>query len=176
MTETNLIEDLRLLSPPDLRWLLALSGVAVIGLVALWLWRRLARPVALPAPATEPAAAPWETALAALERLSSLLRPEASHEYGVAATAVLRSYLEDRFGLHAPRLATEEFLALAAGSDALPGAHRERLGRFLEGCDLFKFGRFTGTPEELRGLHAAAVDFVLASRPVAAASPEGPTP
>jgi hypothetical protein len=165
MTETNLIEDLRLLSPPDLRWLLAVLAAAVLALVGLGLWRRLARRAALPGPPTVAGAPPWETALAALERLSPLLRPESSRDYGMAATTVLRGYIEDRYGLHAPRLATEEFLVTAAGSGALPASHRASLGRFLSGCDLFKFGRFTGTPEELRALHAAAVDFVLASRP-----------
>lgn len=176
MTETNLIEDLRLLSPPDLRWLVWLALVALGATAALGIWRRLARRPAPPDRGGASETTPWEDALAALERLAPLLRPEASRDYGMEATGVLRRYIECRYGLHAPRLATEEFLAAAAGSEALPRVHRESLGRFLGGCDLFKFGRFTGTPEELRGLHAAAVDFVLASRPAAPAAPGGAPP
>lgn len=174
MTETNLIEDLRRLSPPDWGWLAVFALGLLAGLVALGVWRWRVRRAPRTGSGPEGGAAPWTVALEALERLAPLLRTEASRDYGRAATAILRTYIETRYGLHAPRLATEEFLVAAARSDALPAAQRGNLGRFLGGCDLFKFGRFTGTPEELRALHVAALDFVLASRPADAAGPGGP--
>jgi hypothetical protein len=174
MTDTNLIEDLYLLSPPDHRWALAAAlaalGVLVLVLALRWLRRR---PAAVPAARDSAVIPPWETALAELERLAPLLRPEASRDYALAATAILRGYIEARHGLRAPRLATEEFLAVAGQAAELPPAHRESLARFLACGDLFKFGRYTATSAELRQLHAAAVDFVLASRPTApAGAPE----
>lgn len=176
MIETNLIEDLRRLTPPDTRlWMVAVvAAMAVLATLGIWRWARR-RPAHAP-PASQTATdAAWETALAELERLASLLRPEASREYCMAATSVLRRYIEQRYGLCAPRLATEEFLGVASRSPGLPSGHRQSLGRFLVECDLCKFGRYTATTEELGRLHAAAVEFVLASRPaIREGAAEGP--
>lgn len=160
MKDTNLIEDLRRLQPPDVTWVVVgLLGLLLAGTVA-WAWlRRGPRPT--PAPPAGPPA--WELALAELEALVGLLRPEASRDYGTASTAVLRRYIEQCYGLSAPRQATEEFLAAAASSTSLPAEHRESLARFLRRGDLCKFGRFTATAAELAELHATAVAFVLAS-------------
>jgi hypothetical protein len=172
VNDTNLIEDLRLLAPPDRRWALviALALAALLALAAWWRRRRQVRPFA-PVITPAPGVPPWDTALAELERLTALLRPERARDYAIASTTVLRWYLEQRHGLQAPRLATEEFLAAAGRSEALPSNHRESLGRFLQLCDLLKFGRYAASGGELGELHAAAVAFVLASRPPAAALP-----
>lgn len=166
MTEADLIEDLRLLAPPSYAWawgLLFVLGVAA-GLTIVWrLTRRLHPPTNVK---SAPPPAPWDLALAQLEHLLPLLAPERSREYGIQSTGVLRRYVEARHHLRAPRLATEEFLVAAAQSPTLPAAHRESLGRFLVLCDLFKFGRYLATAEELRQLHSAAVEFVLASQPL----------
>jgi len=166
MNDTNLIEDLRLLSPPDHRWALVLAVAVMTVLALLWWWRRhpRLRPAAPDAPES-PGAPPWETALAELERLTALLQPDTSRDYAMASTAVLRRYVEQRYGLRAPRLATEEFLVAASRAEALPPDHREGLGRFLRLGDLLKFGRYTATAGELGELHAAALAFVMASRP-----------
>jgi hypothetical protein len=163
MKDTNLIEDLRHLSPPDLRVWLVLVGLVILGLAALRFWSR--RSTRQPSQPQEAGAAPWETALMELERLIGLLRPEASRDYAIAATTILRRYVEQRFQLHAPRQATEEFLAAATRSDALSPEQRAALGRFLACGDLFKFGRFTAATGELAALHEAALAFVQDSRP-----------
>jgi hypothetical protein len=174
MNDTNLIEDLRLLAPPDHRWAVALALAGAALAVLTWWWRRLrhARPAPSPLP-TPSGSPPWEIALAEHERLAALLRPETSRDYGIASTTVLRRYLEERYGLQAPRLATEEFLAVASRTEALPTEHRQSLDRFLRLCDFLKFGRYTASAGELRGLHTAALAFVMASRPAEDAGPAG---
>jgi len=175
MNETNLIEDLRLLAPPQNGWVFGLIAALLGGSALAWvLWRRSRRPIQ-PAPSPRGDSAAWETALAALEGLASLLDPDRSRDYGIAATTILRRFLESRYQLHAPRLTTAEFLAAARASPALPATHQTALERFLEPCDLCKFGRYRATLEELQQLHAAAVAFVLESRPETGA-PRGMTP
>ena len=176
MNTTHLIEDFRLLSPPDYGgWVaFALVGVLALG-VFLLLRRRIAR--ATP-PATKATGPPlWELALAELEALTTLLSRDHSRDYAIQSTGILRRYIEARYALRAPRLATEEFLVMARGSPALPADHRVSLERFLELCDLLKFGRYLATVAELEPLHAAAVAFVLASRSATRASDlaEGPS-
>lgn len=165
MNATNLIEDLRLLSPPDYRWVVALGlGFVALG-ASVWWWRRLHHSGGAPlAPTQSPGRPPWETALEALERLTPLLRPATSREYAIEATAVLRRYLEERYGLHAPRLATEEFLVAATRDPRLPSGPREGLDHLLRLSDLLKFGRYSASADELGELHAASLAFVMASR------------
>ncbi|OQC65607.1 MAG: hypothetical protein BWX48_02357 [Verrucomicrobia bacterium ADurb.Bin006] len=171
MNETNLIEDLRLLSPPSFGWALAAAAVAACGLLLALALRGKARRERTSPPGTPDAPAPWDWALAELERFTGLLRTDRSRDYGIAATGVLRGYVEARYGLRAPRLTTEEFLTAAGASDALPAADRQHLGRFLQLCDLCKFGRYLADVGELQELHAAALAFVLRSRPESAAAP-----
>lgn len=170
MIETNLIEDFEILKPPgSLGWLVWLLGAVLLAVVlAVWKSGRTAHPV--PPHAGPGNLAPWDAALLELERLGTELSSERSREYGMAATAVLRGYVEARYGWRAPQLATEEFLVVAAGSSQLPMAHRQVLARFLTTGDLFKFGRFLASMNELNELHAAAIAFVLASRPAPVAS------
>ncbi len=173
MDTTNLIEDLRLLSPPNLGVWLVL-GLAVVLLAGLFLCARLFRRTAhAAAEVTGPDL--WDVALAELEHLTLLLNRGHSRDYAIQSTGILRRYIEARYLLRAPKLATEEFLVLAKDSPALPAGHRESLRRFLELCDLLKFGRYTAPAAELAALHAAAVAFVLASRPARPANghPEG---
>jgi hypothetical protein len=164
MMETNLIEDLRRLSPPGVSWWIGLALVAGVTAAA---WRLLRRPKgrAGPGAANPPAADVWGETLRELERLLPLLRPDRSRAYGMASTALLRRYLEHRYAIHAPLLATEEFLAAARQSPALPTSHRQTLGEYLRLCDLLKFGRAVAETAELHQLHSAAVEFVTVSRP-----------
>jgi hypothetical protein len=56
---------------------------------------------------------------------------------------ILRTYIEDRFGLHAPDRTTEEFLAEARTSHALSVGDVTLLEQFLTRCDMVKFAAMT---------------------------------
>ena len=86
-----------------------------------------------------------ERASARLKALMARPRPEGAEAVGaffVELSDLVRHYLEDRFGLHAPELTTEEFLDVAAGSPDLSQAHQGFLRDFLRRSDQVKFARY----------------------------------
>lgn len=100
-------------------------------------------------------ASAFEIAGARLARLKTGPRPEghaAIDAFFVELSAIVRQYLEDRFGLHAPELTTEEFLDVAAGSPDLNQSHQGFLRDFLGRADQVKFARYlpdAGTIDEV---------------------------
>ena len=165
----QLIDDLRLLEPPEPFRLNPWMVVAVVVLaVAAWWFirrRRATRGARLQAQAIHQA---HDDALAELERLFTLIEREESRHYAQESSTIIRRYIETRFGLSAPRRATEEFLAEAQQSPKLDPQHKALLGDFLRICDLLKFARTFANRAELKELHAAAVRFVKETRQTAA--------
>lgn len=145
------------------RWLGIGGGVlaAVAVLATLFFWRRSRLRVADAVPVQ-----PHVKAMRELARLRSAERrtPAEIDAFYVAVSAVLRSYLEERFGLRAPERTTEEFLQELDGSEVLKDQQPE-LRAFLSQCDLVKFaGQMPGEPVHLETL-GAAERFVAATRP-----------
>jgi hypothetical protein len=144
-------------------WLLGAGGLALAAL-AMLLWRaRRARAPRF----VETAPPPHAAALRALARLRTAPRATAAEieAFYVEVSAVLRVYLEERFGLHAPERTTEEFLADAQASALLDVTQRAELGRFLSQCDLVKFARVRPGEDVHSATLAQAEDFVEATRP-----------
>ena len=163
----QLIDDLRLLEPPEPfrlnPWLVA----AVLALlVFIWWfrrWRKATHGTRMQARAMQKA---QEDALAELEKLFALIDREESRPYATESSAIIRRYIETRFELSAPRRSTEEFLAEAQQSPRLDPEHQALLGEFLRICDLLKFARTFADRTELKNLHDAAVRFVKETRHV----------
>lgn len=86
----------------------------------------------------------------------------------VELSAIVRRYLEDRYGLRAPELTTEEFLREAQRSGQLSSRHRDLLSDFLVRCDRVKFARYEPDEEESRQALASARTFLEETRLVAA--------
>lgn len=162
----------------------ALRRAILIGAVALvlaagllvWLARRAARarPPAPPAPPTPP----HVLALAALREL--LARPwieERNVEpFYVELSGIVRTYLERRFGLHAPEQTTDEFIREATSSRLLSLDHQQLVGAFLEQSDLVKFARHQPESADMRNAAAAAERLIQETVPGPAAGPGGPAP
>ena len=125
--------------------------------VTLWALRRRRGgvPPAPPRPAHELAAA-------ALDELRRRRLPDAGawEAYYVALSAIVRGYLEHRFGLRAPEMTTEEFLQATARGGALERAHRGLLGEFLGESDLVKFARHVPSLGDAERAWTAARRFV----------------
>jgi len=147
--------------PPEpgrssLVWALAGALALALGVVA---WRRGSRG---PTPTSA-----FETAVAALAALAAKGAPagDAIDAWYVALSAVVRRYVEDRYGLRAPELTTEEFMREAFRSQAIQVEHRPLLRGFLERCDRVKFAAYRPTEAESLEALAAAQRFVHESRP-----------
>lgn len=145
-------------------WLARIAGAALLGALlwlGWWLWRRRK-----PTKAREHIVPPDERARTRLNAALALLdHPE---RFCTTVSEITRSYLEERFGLKAPDQTTEEFLAVLPKNAELDERHKESLAGFLTGCDLVKFARFEPARADLEALHAAALDLVLQTAPVAA--------
>ena len=142
--------------PPDYRplwW--GLSGLLLLLALAAGLyWFLNSRPAAVVAP-PRPA---QEIALEALRHLRAARLPEAGRyaDYYIRITAIVRTYIEERFGLRVPEMTTEEFLQVAQRDQRLAPDHRASLAQFLGDADLVKFARHVPTIEDATRAYEAA--------------------
>ena len=165
----QLIDDLRLLEPPEPfrlnPWIVA---AVLMVLVFLWWFRRWRKTTHGARSQAQAIRQAHDDALAELERLFALIEREESRPYAIESSAIIRRYIEVRFDLAAPKRSTEEFLAEAQHSPKLGPDHQTLLGDFLGYCDLLKFARTFANRTELKELHEAAVRFVKETRQTAA--------
>ena len=98
------------------------------------------------------------------EALALLAQPR---EFCITVSDISRGYLEERFAFHAPERTTEEFLYELRETNLLTPDQKEKLGEFLQRCDLVKFARYEPREPELRELHGSAVRLVEETEPAA---------
>jgi len=96
------------------------------------------------------------------EALALISQPK---PFCILVSDTVRTYLEERFTFRAPERTTEEFLYELQGTDLLAGEQKEKLGEFLESCDLVKFAKYEPQETELRGLHSSAFRLVEETEP-----------
>ena len=135
--------------------------LAVIGF-AVWYWRgRVKRVRALTLN---------EQTLQRLEAIRPLMQPASAREFGIAASEIVRTYIERRFDVVATQRTTEEFLqSLLQDADASLADHRPLLENFLQLCDFVKFAGVSLTSPDMESLFQSARNFVLETgRPAAA--------
>ena len=77
---------------------------------------------------------------------------------------ILRHYIENRFGLHAPEQTTEEFLGLMQASPALPPVYQGLLKEFLQHCDLVKFAEHVPSTEDIQNTFDACKNFIFETK------------
>lgn len=127
----------------------------VIGGVAMWRVLGTKRRIAEQRNAYEDAIA----ALAGLQRRGAPGAADAD-QWFVELSAIVRTYVEQRYDIRAPELTTEEFLLVAVRSKELTNEHRTQLAGFLERCDRVKFAGYRPDPAESIATLDAARAFV----------------
>ena len=103
-----------------------------------------------------------EHALEGLENTRPLMRPATAREFGIAASEVIRNYIEKRFQVIATQRTTEEFLQnLLQSSNERLARHRSRVEVFLQQCDFVKFAGASLAVTDMESLLQSARGFVL---------------
>ena len=154
-------EDIRDIRGPKVvtaSWVVpaVLAGVLVAALCAYAVWRKRHR-VTHP-----PSLTLSEQALERLEETRLLMRPATAREFGIAASEVIRNYIEKRFNVIATQRTTEEFLqTLLQNSNAALASHRSLLAQFLQQCDFVKFAGASLAITDMESLFQSARGFVL---------------
>jgi hypothetical protein len=160
-------QDIRDIKPPieipnGCEWLwYTLAALVVLAILALawWLWKRSrAKMLAVP---LVPAHIRANEALA--KALEIIGQPK---EFCILVSDTVRTYLEERFNVHAPDRTTEEFLYELSETHLLTPDQKASLGRFLESCDLVKFAKYEPGENELREWHSSAVRLVEETEPL----------
>lgn len=144
--------------PPWSWWAMG-GAAAALGALAWMVARRRRRLLAGP----EPVFVPAHTV--ALERLRALLARrlvEAGRfdDFYTEASLILRRYIEDRFGLHAPERTTEEFLIECRASPQLMQDDVALLRKFLGHCDMVKFAAVIPSTPEAEGVADTVRQFI----------------
>lgn len=146
--------------PPAWPWIVGMIAALLLGAAALAYWRwRAAQPKPVPPP--EPADDRALRRLAELRRSGMVERGEIEAFY-VAVSDVVRRYLEEGHGMHAPERTTEEFLAELEQSRALEGPLQQNLRDFLRHCDLVKFAAYEPQRSEIDASVDSAEKFIRA--------------
>jgi len=154
-------------------WLAAgtLLGLIALGAGLFWLLNRRQQTIA-----ARPVTPPHEIAYAELARLQrlGLTQQGAFKEYYSGLSAIVRTYVEQRFGVRAPEMTTEEFLVRSARKGELQGQHRGLLGGFLGESDLVKFAKHLPTIDDSERAYDAAKRFVDETAPARETGSDAP--
>lgn len=150
-------------------WVLGLAvGIALIG-GGWWAWKHRSRG---DAESEEPEPDLQRRTLAELERLEATHRgdepgEEALRRLHFRLSTLLRGYLEERFGLPATDLTTEEILAALPRLGTLDAAPERELREFLLATERVKFARHRPSEDEVGATLTRARHIVEATRPAA---------
>ena len=118
--------------------------------------------------AAPPPLLPQEIAYRQLEQLvaEDLVGQGRIKEFYQRVSDILRHYIENRFGLHAPERTTEEFLAELGATRTLEPGHQGLLKQFLGHCDLVKFAEHQPRTEDIQNTFDACKTFIAETEPV----------
>lgn len=146
-------------------WLfLSAAGLALLaaGGAMTWCLRRRGRGVA-----EAVVMPPHERAFEALEKLvaEDLVEQGRIKTFYQRLSEILRRYIEERFGLHAPEQTTEEFLEGLRSDEALNNRYRSLLADFLTQCDLVKFAEHQPGRDDIQKAFDSCKSFILGTQP-----------
>jgi hypothetical protein len=160
---TEDIRDIRgpkAIAPASWVGIAVVASVIVVALCAYFVWRRRGRSGAGGSGGRKLTLS--EETLERLEETRPLMMPATAREFGIAASEVIRNYIEKRFAVIATQRTTEEFLqTLLQSSNEALARHRALLAEFLQQCDFVKFAGASLAVADMESLLQSARGFVL---------------
>ena len=153
------IRDIRGPKPVSESWVLpaALAAAIVVALCVAYIVRSRRHRELQRRPLTLS-----ERTLQGLDSTRPLMRPDTARAFGIAASELIRDYIEKRFDVVATQRTTEEFLQdLLRSSNETLARHRPLLAEFLQQCDFVKFAGDSLAVSALESLFQSARRFVL---------------
>jgi len=149
------IEDIRppVTGAPSLWLVIILATLLLLAVVAYFLWPN-------PKPKTVQPPLPKEVAKRRLKGVKSKILTDSGYEFSIEVSDILRSFIEQQFGIRAVRQTTIEFLSEASQNPNFDLAQQERLRQFLVACDAIKFARVGVGPADSEVLFEQASAFV----------------
>ncbi len=154
--------------PPLWPYYLAASalGLLLFGLLGWWLYRRSRKPKPV-------AIIPADIrALDELSSLKPLVDQAEARQFSFKASEIIRSYIQERFGVSAINRTTREFLNQSLDhSQPVLNKHSDKLEQFLKYCDMAKFAKQAMTSKELNAMYDTAARFITETRPSILADP-----
>jgi hypothetical protein len=149
------IRDIRGPKAIENPWRLPLEIGAAAALLAAGyaIWRRRA---------PKPPPSPRDLALERLATARQLLELGRARKFSIELSAIVREFIEAQYHLQAAHRTTDEFLRTLLAADSPLAGHRGRLAKFLEACDVAKFGGWQLSLASMEALYASAHDFLAA--------------
>lgn len=148
-------------------WVYLLLALICLGLAIYLLVKAMQKPKpakAIPLPKPQPVSAPippWKKALAALAILRESGLAERDHlAYHYQLSAILRTYLEERYQFNALEMTNSEIRQTMKRHQE---AHSPEALAILEYCDIVKFAKWPATPEQI-SMHTMALQLYLAQQ------------
>jgi hypothetical protein len=141
-------------------WFAGIGGCLLIaGMVMFFNIRKRRRVATIQA---EIYLSPHEQAYQELEQLiaQDLIEKGEIKPFYQGISLILRRYIENRFGIHAPELTTEEFLEGLKTDTTFPSAYQGLLKNFLIHCDLVKFAAHQPTTEDIQNTFDRCKKFI----------------
>ena len=109
---------------------------------------------------------PHEIAFSELEALVNehLIEKNEVKVFYQRITDIFRRYIENRFGIKAPELTTEEFMGNLRNHSAFTARQNEFLNEFLRHCDLVKFAEHRPETGDIQKTFDTCKNFILETR------------
>ncbi|MFH1708560.1 MAG: hypothetical protein ABIF71_11685 [Planctomycetota bacterium] len=151
----------RAMPVPPARWpWYGAAALAVAAAVAAGFWIAASRRRRL-----VPAIPPDIRALNALQDLArrGLIEQGAFDQFYYHITWILRVFIRERFGIHAPERTSEEFLHEMDTHPAFPAAFKPRLRAYLDHCDRVKYAHYRPATAEIQTIFDLTREFIVAA-------------
>ncbi len=162
-TDIRGLKKLRTVKSPTPWGLYGAFAAALLALIGFLIWRsRRSREEIV-----VPAAPAHEIAFEALNHLRStdFSSAEAVRRYYFSLSGVVRTYVENRFGMNATDLTTEELVPLIQHDLPVESPLKNQLRSFLESTDAIKFGGSAAQESDIERVYEQALSFVEATVP-----------